>query len=67
MELFNGNLVIDLIENRKLSYKQVSSVLKERFPGVRGLPSQSVRRFFSEKSISLSVFTENLTEMVMEA
>ena len=44
MELVDKNLVIDLIENQKLSYEQASSVLKERFPGVRGLSSWSVRR-----------------------
>ena len=52
MELVDENLVIDLIENQKLSYEQASSVLKERFPGVRGLSSQSVRKFCSERSIS---------------
>ena len=42
MELVNENLVIDLIENQKLSYEQASSVLKERFPGIGGLSSWSV-------------------------
>ena len=42
MKLVNENLAIDLIENQKLSYEQASSVLKERFPGVRGLSSWSV-------------------------
>ena len=42
MKLVNGNLVIDLIVNQKLSYEQASSVLKERFPGVPGLSSWSV-------------------------
>ena len=39
MDLVNENLVIDSIENQKLSYEQVSSVLKETFPGVRVLSS----------------------------
>ena len=50
MELVDENLVIDLIENKKLSYKQTSSALKERFLGVWGLSSRSVRRFCSERS-----------------
>ena len=66
MELVNKNLVIDLVENQKLSYEQASSVLKERFPGVRCLSSRSVRRFCSKRSISSGVPTEKVTEM-MEA
>ena len=42
MELANEILTIDLIENQKLSYKQASSVLKERFLSMRGLSSWSV-------------------------
>ena len=67
MELVNKNLVIDLVENQKLSYEQASSVLKERFPGVRDLSSQSVRRFCSKRSIPSKVSTQKVTEMVMEA
>ena len=67
MELVNKNLVIDLVENQKLSYEQASSVLKERFPGVRDLSSQSVRRFCSKRSIPSNVSTQKVTEMVMEA
>ena len=55
------------MENQKLSYEQASSVLKERFPGVRGLSSRSVKRFCSERSICSKVSTEQVTEMVMEA
>ena len=55
MELVDDNLIINLIENQKLSYKQASSVLKERFPGMLGLSSRSVRRFFSKTSMSLRV------------
>ena len=58
MELVDENLVIDLIENKKLSYEQASSVLEERFPGLWGLSSQSVGRFCSEKTISSRVSTE---------
>ena len=39
MDLVDENLVIDSIENQKLSYEQVSSALKETFPGVRVLSS----------------------------
>ena len=46
---------------------KASSILKETFPGVQGFPSLSVRRFCSERSISSGVFTEKVTEMVMEA
>ena len=46
MDLVNENLVINSIENQKLSYEQVSSVSKETFPGVQGLSPRSVRRFF---------------------
>ena len=60
-------LVIDSIDNQKLSYEQVSSVLKETFPSVRGLSSQFVRKFCSERSISSRVSTEKVTERVMEA
>ena len=67
MELVDENLVIDLIENQKLSYKQASSVLKERFPGVQSVSSQSVKKFCSERRISSRVSTEKVTEMVMEA
>ena len=67
MELVDENLVIDLIEKQKLSYVQANSVLKERFPGVRGLSSRYVRRFCNEHSISSRVSTEKVTEMVMEA
>ena len=67
MDLVNGNLIIDSIDNQKLSYKQVSSVLKEAFPRLRDLSSQSVRRFCSERSISSRVSTEKVTERVMEA
>ena len=42
MELVNEILIIDLIENKKLSYKQASSFLKERFHSMRGLSSWSV-------------------------
>ena len=37
MELVDENLVTDLIENQKPSYEQASSILKERFPGMRGV------------------------------
>ena len=67
MELVNEKLVIDLIENQKLSYEEASIVLKERFPGAQGLSSRSVRRFCSKRSISSRVSTEKVTEMVMEA
>ena len=67
MELVDENLVIDLIENQKLSQEEASSVSKERFPGVRGLSSRSVRTFCSKRSISSRVSTEKVTEMVMEA
>ena len=67
MESVNENLVIDLIENQKLSYEQASSVLKERYPGIRGPSSRSVRRFCGKRNISSRVPTEKLTEMVMEA
>ena len=67
MDLVNENLIIDSIDNQKLSYKQVSSVLKEAFPSVRDLSSPSVRRFCSERSISPRVSTEKVTERVMEA
>ena len=49
MDSVDENLVIDLIENHKLSYEQTSSVLKERFLGVRGLSFRSFRRFCSKK------------------
>ena len=42
IELVNEILIIDLIENKKLSYKQASSFLKERFDSMRGLSSWSV-------------------------
>ena len=64
MELVDENMVIDLIENQN---EQASSVLKEGFPGVRGLSSRSVRRFCRERSISSRVTTEKGTEMVIEA
>ena len=67
MESVDENLVIDLIENQKLSYEQANSALKERFPGVRGLSSRSIRRFCSKRRISSRVTTEKVTEMVMEA
>ena len=67
MALVNENLVIDLIENQKLSKEQASSFLKERFPAKRGLSSWSVRRFCSKRSISSRVHTEKMTEVVMEA
>ena len=67
MEWVDENLVTDLIENQKLSYEQASSVLKERFPGVRGLSFRSVRRFCGKRSMSSRVSTEKVTEMVMEA
>ena len=37
MDLVNGNLFIDSIDNQNLTYEEVSSVLKETFPSVRGL------------------------------
>ena len=52
MESVDENLVIDLIENQKLSYEQASSVLKKRFPREQSLSSRSVRKFYSKKSIS---------------
>ena len=67
IELVDENLVIDLIEDQKLSYEQARCVLKERFPGVRGLSSWSVRRFCSKRSISSRVSSEKVTEMVMVA
>ena len=33
---FDENLAIDLIKNQKPSYEQANSILKERYPGVRG-------------------------------
>ena len=67
MHLINENLIIDSIDNQKLSCEQASSVLKETFPSVRGLSSQSVRRFCRERSVSSGVLTEKVTERVMEA
>ena len=67
MDLINENLVINSIENQKLSYEQVSSVSKETFPGVWGLSFRSGSRFCSERSISSRVSAEKVTERVMEA
>ena len=67
MDLIDENLVINSIENQKLSYEQVSSVSKETFPGVQGLSSRSVRRFCNERRISSRVSTEKVTDRVMEA
>ena len=67
MDLVNENLVIESINNQKLSYEQVSSVLKETFPSVQGLSSRFVRGFCSERSISSRVSIEKVTERVMEA
>ena len=67
MDLVNENLIIDSTDNQKLSYEQVSSVLKETFPSVWGLSSQFVRKFCRERSISSRVSTEKVTERVMEA
>ena len=61
MDLVDENLVIDSIENQKLFYEQVCSVLKETFPGVQSLSSWSARRFCSERSISSRVSTEKMT------
>ena len=66
-ESVDENLVSDLIENQKLSYKQARNVLKERFPSVQGLSSRSVWRFCSRRSISSRVSTDKVTEMLMEA
>ena len=66
MELVDENLVIDLIENKKLSYEQTSSVLKERFLGVQCLSPRSVRRLCSERNRSSRMSTEKVTGMVME-
>ena len=47
---------------------RAKSVLKQIFPGVRGLSPRFVRRFCSSKrSIFSRVSTEKVTEMVMEA
>ena len=67
MESIDENLIIDLIENQKLSYEQVSSILKERYPGVWGLSSRSVGRLCSKRSISSRVSIEKVTEIVMDA
>ena len=64
---FDENLVIDSTENQKLSYEEVSSILKETFRDVRGLSSRSIRRFCSKRSIYSRVSTEKVTEAVMEA
>ena len=62
MELANEILIIDLIENQKLSYKQASSVLKERFLSMRGLSSWSVMVTVTIKP----VFEETVVEPVDE-
>ena len=67
MKLVDENLVIELTENQKLSYEQARSVLKERFPGVQGPSSWSIRRFCSKRSISSRMSTKEVTEMMMEA
>ena len=67
MESIDENLVIDLIENKNLSYEQASSLLKQRYSDVRGLSSGSVRRFCSKRNISSKVSTEKMTEIVMDA
>ena len=48
IESIDENLVIDLIENQRLSHEQASSILKERYPDVRDFSSRFVRRFFSK-------------------
>ena len=48
IESIDENLVIDLIENQRLSHEQASSILKERYPDVRDFSSHFVRRFFSK-------------------
>ena len=67
VESVDENLVIDLIENQKLSNEQASSDLKERFHGVWDLSSLAVRRFCTKRSTSSRVFTEKVTEIVIEA
>ena len=66
MNLVDENLVIVLIENKKLSYEQ-AVFQKNRFPGVGCLSTQSVIRFCSKRSISSKVSTEKLTQIMMEA
>ena len=67
MVSIDEKMVIDLTENQKRFYEQASSVLKERYPGVRGLSSRSVRKFCSKRSISSRVSNEKVTEIVMDA
>ena len=62
MELVNEILITDLIENQKLSYKQASSILKERFLSMRGLSFWSVMVTVTIKP----VFEETVVEPVDE-
>ena len=67
MDLIDESLVIDFIENQKLCYEQASGVLKERYPGVPGLLSWSVRRLCNKRNMYLRVSTEKVAEIVMDA
>ena len=62
MKLVNEILITDLIENQKLSYKQASSILKERFLSMRGLSFWSVMVTVTIKP----VFEETVVEPVDE-
>ena len=63
MELANEILIIDLIENQKLSYKQASSVLKERFLSMRGLSSWSVMVTVTIKPVLEETVVEPVDEL----
>ena len=65
MELVDENLVIDLIENQKLSNEPARNVLKERFPGVRSLSSWCVRKFCSMEDGDGSFQQGNICILIM--
>ena len=50
----------------KLSYQQVTSILKDIYPGVHGLSRRSVRRFCCKTCISSGMSSKKMNELLMD-
>ena len=65
MNKLNINEVEELLHGR--TYKEVSEVLKARYPGERGFSVISVKRFCYKHGLSTTISQENLDNAVAEA
>ena len=66
MEEIDEGEILSLLQKR-CTYKDISKILKERYPGTKGLSEMSVRRYMERRNLSTIVSKEHVFATVSSA